>query len=53
MKAKVQNSFVDKYTGEVYEVGQTIEVTEDRFKEINDTFPDLVKKVTTKKQKGE
>ena len=23
MKAKVQNSFVDKYTGEVYEAGQT------------------------------
>lgn len=53
MKAKVQKGFVDKYTGEVYEAGQTIEVTEERFKEISDVSDELVKKVTTKKQKGE
>lgn len=37
MKAKVLERFRDKNTGELYEVGATINVTEERFAEINET----------------
>ena len=34
MKAKVIHEFVDKYTNELYAVGQEITVTKDRYEEI-------------------
>lgn len=37
MKAKVIKKFIDKYTKEVYEIGQIIEVTNERYEEINST----------------
>ena len=36
MKVKVIKIFRDKYTNEVYLLNQEIEVTEERFKEINE-----------------
>lgn len=37
MKAKVIKKFIDKYTKEVYEIGQIIEVANERYEEINST----------------
>lgn len=37
MKAKVIQKFKDKNTKEIYKVGQEIEVTKERFKEMNST----------------
>lgn len=37
MKVKVIKKFIDKYTKEVYEIGQIIEVTNERYEEINST----------------
>ena len=37
MKVKVLKNFSDKHTKKLYTVGKTIEVTEDRFEEINKT----------------
>jgi hypothetical protein len=37
MKVKVIKPFRDKHTKVVYKTGQEIEVTDDRFKEINST----------------
>lgn len=37
MKVKVIKKFIDKYTKEVYEIGQIIEVAHERYEEINST----------------
>ena len=37
MKVKVLRSFRDKYTKQVYDKGQIIEVTNERYEEINST----------------
>lgn len=37
MKAKVLKQFKDKYTKELYKKGQVIEVTNERYEEINST----------------
>ena len=37
MKVKVIKKFIDKYTKEVYEIGQIIEVANERYEEINST----------------
>ena len=37
MKVKVLRKFRDKYTKQVYEKGQIIEVTKERYEEINST----------------
>lgn len=37
MKVKVIKKFIDKNTKEVYEIGQIIEVTNERYEEINST----------------
>lgn len=37
MKAKVLAKFRDKYSGEVHEVGTVIELTKERFDEIEET----------------
>lgn len=37
MKIKILKSFVDKYTKEKYEVGQIVELTEERYAEIKRT----------------
>lgn len=52
MKAKVKKQFVDRYTKELYKVGQEIEVTKERFKDIQ-RFVEEVKEVKkeTKKKK--
>ena len=34
MKVKINKAFTDKYTGEAYKVGQVVEVTETRAKEL-------------------
>ena len=37
MKVKVVKKFIDKYTKEVYETGQIIDITHERYEEINST----------------
>jgi hypothetical protein len=37
MKAKVLRKFRDKYTKEIYETGQIIDITHERYEEINST----------------
>lgn len=49
MKAKVLVKFIDKHTSEIHKVGDTITISEDRFKEILEVGP-LVKKVETAKK---
>lgn len=34
MKVKVIESFIDKYTGEVHDIDEVIECTEERYQEI-------------------
>ncbi len=46
MKVKVLRKFRDKYTKEIYETGQIIDITHERYEEINSTAHGiLVKKV--------
>ncbi len=46
LKVKVIKKFIDKYTKEVYEIGQIIDVANERYEEINSTAHGiLVKKV--------
>lgn len=55
MKVKVIKKFRDKYTNLLHEIGQDIEITKERFEEINSTahgvFVEEIKeeKKTTKK----
>lgn len=42
MKAKVVKRFKDKYTGEIYEKGKYINVTEERAEEILETAPLII-----------
>jgi len=37
MKTKVLRKFRDKYTKEIYETGQIIDITHERYEEINST----------------
>jgi len=37
MKVRVVKKFVDKYTKQVYEIGQIIDITHERYEEINST----------------
>lgn len=45
MKAKVLKQFKDKYTKELYKKGQVIEVTNERYEEINSTAHGILVKV--------
>lgn len=45
MKAKVLKRFRDKYSGEIYEVGEVLTITKKRFKEILEVDA-LVEEVT-------
>ena len=37
MRVRVVKKFIDKYTKEVYETGQIIDITHERYEEINST----------------
>lgn len=54
MKVKVLLDYVDKYTYMYNKVGQIIEMTEERFEEINKkrTFVEKIDKKPTKKRKS-
>lgn len=50
MKCKVKNEFIDAKDGTLHQVGDVIEVTEARFKEINGAgYGVLVEKVAAKR----
>lgn len=49
MKVKVIEVFRDKYTNKVYKLNDDIEVTEERFKEINQEYKYVEKIVENKK----
>lgn len=54
IKVKVINRFVDKYTNELYEINQILEVTEERYNEIKkyvELFEEIVKKSDRRKGK--
>lgn len=51
MKLKVKTEFVDKYTNEIYKVGQVLEVTDSRGNEILSSKLNLVEVVKVKKSK--
>lgn len=54
IKVKVINQFVDKYTNELYEINQILEVTEERYNEIKkyvELFEEIVKKSDRRKGK--
>lgn len=42
IKIQVNKVFQDKYTGTLYEIGQEVEVTEERYNELKDFDADLV-----------
>lgn len=50
MKAKVIEVFRDKYTNKVYTINDKIEITEERFKEINEKHKYVEKVVENKKK---
>lgn len=50
MKVKVIEVFRDKYTNKVYKLNDDIEVTEERFKEINQEHKYVEKIVENKKE---
>ncbi len=50
MKVKVIEVFRDKYTNKVYKLNDDIEVTEERFKEINEENNYVEKIVENKKE---
>ena len=55
IKVKVINQFVDKYTNELYEINQILEVTEERYNEIKkyvELFEEIVKKSDRRKGKA-
>lgn len=52
MKVKVIESFRDKYTKEIYEIGRILTVTNERYEEIKkyvELFEERVKKSTRRK----
>lgn len=49
MKAKVLKPFKDKYSGEIYKVGEKITVTRERFEEIMSVGA-FLEKVTNRKK---
>ena len=51
MKVKVLKKFRDKHTGEYYDKGKILLISEERFKEITTKDPALVEKYTPKKAK--
>lgn len=52
MRVKVVKKFRDKYTKKIHEVGEEIEVTKERYEEINSTAHGiLVKEMPEKKRK--
>lgn len=50
MKAKVLTKFKDKHTGKIYNAGDVIVISKDRFNEILETAP-LVEEIKTKRGK--
>ena len=50
MKAKVIKEFRDKHTGEIYKVGKTLTISEERYNEIL-TVGELVKEIKSKPAK--
>lgn len=53
LKVKIVKRFVDKYTNEFYDLNQIIEVTEERYKEINKDLKEYVTLIENKqKEKG-
>ncbi len=50
MKVKVIEIFRDKYTNKVYKLNDEIEITEERFKEINQKHKYVEKIVENKKE---
>lgn len=52
MKVKVIEIFRDKYTNKVYELNDNIEITEERFKEINEKH-NYVEKIKENKKKAD
>lgn len=52
MKVKVIEIFRDKYTNKVYELNDNIEITEERFKEINEKH-NYVEKIIENKKNNE
>ena len=42
IKIRFNNIVQDKYTGTIYEIGQEVEVTKERFEELKDFDADLV-----------
>lgn len=50
MKVKVIEVFRDKYTNKVYTLNDEIEITEERFKEINQEYKYVEKIVENKKE---
>ena len=53
MKVTVRKPIIDRYTGEYYEAGKTLDLPKERVEEIMSVDPDLVKvdKKTVKKTK--
>ena len=49
MKVKVKETFRDKYTNKVYKINDEIEITEERFKEINEEHKYVEKVIENKK----
>ena len=49
MKVKVIETFRDKYTNKVYKINDEIEITEERFKEINKEYKYVEKVIENKK----
>ncbi|HHY42565.1 MAG TPA: hypothetical protein GX514_06935 [Thermoanaerobacterales bacterium] len=53
MRVKVVRNFRDKYTKKLYKVGEELEVTKERYEEINSTAHGiLVKEMPEKKRKA-
>lgn len=53
MKCTVKISYRDKHTKEIHKAGEVVEVTEERFEEINKEKKFLAKKRNTKADKAE
>ena len=51
MKVKTVKKFRDKHTGEIYNVGDTFECTEERYNEILETGTFVVKVATRARRK--
>lgn len=52
MKIKVLKRFKDKHNGSIYNAGTVLEVSEERFEEINKTNASLVEAVEEKTEEG-